>query len=569
MKSKIIILLFVLVFLSQFGFSQTVFNKNYDNDSLLDYIGAVIQSDDGGYLICGNTYNFSTGFIATLLIKTDCTGDTIWKKVYDLSNTGADSGESILQLYNKNYIVFGYYQDTILLKKDMFLMELDVKGNIDWFNAYGGTENEGGYMVKKTNDNGYILCGYTSSSMSNGGIDIYIVKTDSLGNIDWENNYGGSLDDVAYSIDLTYDNGYIIGGRTYSYGLGEDDLYMVKIDSLGNFKWQQTYGTSGDDYGETIIQTLDKGFAFVGSIENGSGNDDAYIVKTDSLGNFKWDKTYGTFSFGETFKRIIQLPDSSYIVSGGLGNNNPGDFDGWLIKLSPTGDSLWSMSYGNSAYTLGDYFYDICLTSDGGYAMGGQWNRIGPPYQNAWLVKTDSLGCDQPLCNNGCDSCAYINPEIYFPFDTVFLSSPTVQFIDTSDFAQAWHWDFGDSNTDTVKNPIHTYTDSGTYNVMLIAYYSDCSDTVYHTVIVCNDVGIEELYYKDLSIYPNPTNNSLNVVGDNIHSVEIFDITGKLVYTEECKKMHNIIDVKPFNPGLYFIIIQTNDSLFSEKLIIH
>lgn len=565
---KLLVILFVCAGIC--GYSQTAFNKNYDNDSLLDYIGTLIQTQDEGYLLGGNTYNFSTGYTATLLIKTDCTGDTIWKKVYDISYTGAEGAESLLQLDNGNYIVFGHFQDTLLLKKDIYLMELDIKGNIIWFNAYGGTDNEGSYMLKQTNDKGFFLCGYTSSSMSNGGNDIYIVKTDSIGNVDWENNYGGISDESGYSIDITSDGGYIIGGRTNSYGLGGDDLYMVKIDSQGNFKWQQTYGTSGDDYGETIIQTLDSGFVFVGGIDNGSGGYNSYIVKTDSLGNFKWDKTY-IHLYSNVFKGIAQLSDSSYIVTGSVKNiNNQSDIDGRLIKLDLNGDSLWTKSYGNPAYELGDYFYDMCLTDDGGYAMGGQWNRVGPPYQNAWLVKTDSLGCDQPICNNGCDSCAYINPKIHFPYDTVFLSYPTVQFIDTSDFAWSWYWNFGDSITDTVKNPTHTYTASGIYNVMLIAYYSDCSDTVYQQVVVVNDLSISEIHENDFKIYPNPANEIITIKSNDIvQQIKILDYYGRIIKTfTDIKEPEKTINISDLSRGLYFIKVQGKGFVKTKKLII-
>ncbi|MFH2142668.1 MAG: T9SS type A sorting domain-containing protein [Bacteroidota bacterium] len=567
---------FVIQILSTTGsYSQSVFNKHYDNNLLLDGVNAIIQTNDYGYLISGNSYNFSTGYTATLIIKTDCTGDTIWKKVYDLSNTGTESAMSLLELNNGGYIVSGYYQDTNLLKKDMYLMELDVKGNIIWFKAYGGTENEGSYMLKQTYDKGFILCGYTSSSMSYGGNDIYVVKTDSLGNVDWENNYGGVSDESGYSIDLTYDGGYIIGGKTYSYGLGVDDLYMVKIDSQGNFKWQKTYGTSGDDYGEMIIQTLDSGFVFVGGIDNGSGGYNSYIVKTDSSGNYEWDKIYTHIS-SNNFKIVRQLSDASYIVSGGK-RNIANNLDGWLVRLDLNGDSLWSKLYGNPAFSVHDYFYDMCLTYDGGYAMGGQWNRVGPPYQNAWLVKTDSMGCDQPICNNGCDSCAYIHPQIYFPYDTIYLSSPTVQFTDTSDFAQTWFWDFGDTYTDTVQHPIHTFATAGIYDIMLIAYYNDCSDTIYKQVIVVNDVGISEINHKKIyaRIYPNPNSGSMSLEykfkKESTGKLYIYDVTGEEILRYNLENDKGIINIKDknINPGVYLFKVISNDKIIkTDKLII-
>jgi len=565
---KRLLLILIILIVNKECISQSSFSKSYDNDSLLDYGMTVIQTLDNGYLLGGNTYDPFIGWNASLLIKTDCTGDTIWRKVYDLSSTGSDGVKSLIQKDNGNYIVFGSYQDTLLLRGDMFLMELNIYGDILWFNTFGEEENENGYILQRTLDKGYILCGYTDSDISNGGNDMYIVKTDSLGNEVWTKNYGGVNSDNAYSIDVTDDGGYIIGGISYSYSIGEDDLYMLKIDSIGNFEWDKTFGTTGDDYGETVIQTMDGGYAFVGCVEITNGNFDAYFVKTDNEGNVEWEETYGTPDYFEGFKLVKQLPDSSFIVSGGLANNSPGNFDGWVVKMTSNGDTIWTKTYGNPGYELGDYFYGFDITSDGGFVFGGQDNRIGPPYQNAWLVKTDSLGCYHSFCDFGCDSCAFINAEIFFTNDTILLSSPTVQFIDTSDFATQWFWDFGDSSSDTVKDPVHTFTNSGIFDVMLVSFYSDCTDTAYMTITVFNDLGVfnEE---KDLvQIFPNPTENKFVIQGiTDLQKIEIFSISGIEVYSFE--KQDNEVDVSKLGNGIYVLRIFTNESIISKKLIIN
>ncbi len=474
------ILLGILVNFNISIFGQVAFNKHFDADSTLDASFCCFQTLDEGYINAGTWYNPSFGIGGAFIIRTNCIGDTIWKKVYDLSSTGAEGFESGLELPDGNYIICGYLQDTVQLTGNAFLSKINYKGEIIWLKTYGGAINESAKMVKSTPDNGFIFSGY-SSSYTNGGNDYYLVKTDSEGNLQWQKHYGGVNDEVAYSIDFTKDGGYILGGKTNSYGFGGVDLFMIKVDANGDSLWQKTFGTTGDDYSETVISTLDSGYVMVGGTADSYGSYDAYMIKTDSLGNKLWDKVYGKTSNYEMLKYVIQLPDSSYTLSGSYWPDNTLKYQGWLVKTNKYGDSLWCKTYGNSG--VSDYIYEMCKTSDGGYALAGQYNRIGPPYQDMWLIKTDSLGCDSAICNFGCNACVYIQPRIWVSTTQSCYPQTTFSFRDTSDFATSWFWDFGDMATSTEKDPVHTYASAGTFTIKHIAYYSNCSDS---TEIIIN-----------------------------------------------------------------------------------
>ncbi|MFH2144338.1 MAG: T9SS type A sorting domain-containing protein [Bacteroidota bacterium] len=573
---KALIICFVFIFQFSNSFSQVSFNKHYDNDSIPNVAFCVFQTQDNGYILGGNTTNPSAGWQGSYLIRTDCAGDTIWEKVYVLSSTGANGFEFGVELLDGNYILCGYLQDTVQLSLDAFLMKINNKGEIIWLKTYGGAINEAAKMFKQTSDNGFIIVGY-SSSYTNGGNDFYLIKTDSNGNFQWQQHYGGAGDDVGYSIDFAKNGGYILGGRTDSYGLGVVDLYMIKVDYAGNFQWQKTFGTTGDDYSETVISTLDSGYVMVGGVADAYGSYDAYIVKTDAFGNKIWDKTYGKTSNYEMLKYVVQLPDSSFTLSGSFWPDNTLKYQGWLLKTNKYGDSLWCQTYGNSG--VSDYIYEMCKTTDGGYALAGQYNRIGPPYQDMWLIKTDSLGCDQPLCNFGCNACAYIQPHIWVFSDTVFLPNKTFAFQDSSDFALQWFWDFGDGTTDTVQNPVHIYDTTGTYIVKLISYYGNCSDSVFMNVYVVNNLNIINnnlSYTQFVKLYPNPAKENITIesspsLNGNVLIFELTDLLGQVVLkTTFTSTGKNEISLKELSTGLYLYHISDNNGniLIEDKLVI-
>ena len=182
-----------------------------------------------------------------------------------------------------------------------------------WIRIFGGTYQDVGYSVQKTSDGGYTVAGYTRS-FGAGGYDVYIVKTDSSGDTIWTRTYGGVGEDYGYSIQQTMDGGYIITGYTNSFGVGWDDVYLIKTDSTGDTLWTRTYGGTYFDLGNSVQQTQDGGYIIVGNT-NSFGNADIYIIKTNASGDTLWTRTYGgtNFDFGYS---VQQATDGGYIVAG-------------------------------------------------------------------------------------------------------------------------------------------------------------------------------------------------------------------------------------------------------------
>ncbi len=247
--------------------------------------------------------------------------------------------------------------------------------------TYGGTKSDYAESVEQTSDDGFILAGSTNS-FGSGGADAWLVKTNSSGSLLWKKTYGGNEDDLANSVQQTSDGGYIFVGYSQSFGAGGADFWLVKSDNLGNTVWDKTYGGYGFDYGNSVQETSDGGYVIAGTTSSfGAGDADYWLVKADSSGNQEWNKTYG--GKGNDYANSVQqTSDGGYILAG---RRNSGIV--WLVKTDPFGTQEWNKTYDG----IGDAT-SIQQTTDGGYIFTGMTTSFGAGSYDAWLVKTDSKG---------------------------------------------------------------------------------------------------------------------------------------------------------------------------------
>jgi len=206
------------------------FAKTYGGTSW-DEVSSVQQTSDGGYILAGYTSSFGAGGYDAFLIKTDENGNIVWIKTY--GGTGGDFSYSVQQASDGGYIVAGGTNSFGAGGLDVFLIKTDADGNIIWAKTYRGTGDEWARSFHQTSDGGYILAGATNS-FGVGGYDILLIKTDANGNIIWAKTYRGTDDEKAYSVKQTSDGGYIVAGKTRSFGAGSWDVFLVKTDANGN-----------------------------------------------------------------------------------------------------------------------------------------------------------------------------------------------------------------------------------------------------------------------------------------------------------------------------------------------
>ncbi|MBI3520137.1 MAG: T9SS type A sorting domain-containing protein [Bacteroidetes bacterium] len=222
-----------------------------------------------------------------------------------------------------------------------------------FFSTYGGSGYDVGYDVKQTLDKGYIITGSTSS-FGKGNTDLYLLKLDSMGQKRFETSFGGYNNEIGKGVIQLQDSSYVMVGYTSSFGIGGYDVFLVNADKNGNLLWQKTIGGSDWDFAYGIEQTTDGGFIISGTTYSfGYGNADGYIIKTDGAGNVVWSKTYGGKNDDE-FKSVTLTLDGGYALTGYTKSYNDSLGDAWVFKIDMNGDSLWSKYYGGNKEDFGN-----------------------------------------------------------------------------------------------------------------------------------------------------------------------------------------------------------------------
>jgi hypothetical protein len=248
-----------------------------------DWARSVHQTSDGGYILAGATNSFSAGSYDILLIKTDANGNIIWAKTY--GGTNYEDAYFVQQTSDGGYIVVGATNSFGAGGHDIFLIKADANGNIIWAKTYGGTNYDYAYSVQQTSDGGYIVAGLTTS-FGASGYDILLIKTDGNGDIIWTKTYRGIYEDGAYYVQQASDGGYILAGYTSSFGAGNYDIFLIKTDANGNIIWAKTYRGTDDEQAYSVQRTFDGGYIVAGRTRSFSaGSWDAFLIKTDANGD--------------------------------------------------------------------------------------------------------------------------------------------------------------------------------------------------------------------------------------------------------------------------------------------
>ena len=252
--------------------------------------------------------------------------------------------------------------------------------------TYGGDKYDGAINNLATMDGSHIIVG-TTDNYGAVGDDMWVFKVAGDGSMTWSRHYGGDGNESGFNVIATVDGGYAVVGATTSYGAGEEDLWLVKVDSEGNMQWNQTYGGVYDDEGWMLLQTSDGGYLITGLTCTSDGLADGWLVKTDGTGNLQWHKTYGG-NGDDDFYGLTATTDNGYILTGLTNSTGAGKYDVWLIKVNSEGTEQWAKTYGGAENDIGyiafesqtDFVVD-CITYS--YGAGGG---------DIWLLKVDAMG---------------------------------------------------------------------------------------------------------------------------------------------------------------------------------
>lgn len=418
-----VVLLFVLLLLESAltGAPPIQWQKTFGGSNP-DEGRSVQQTSDGGYIITGFTSSFGPTDPNVYLIKTDPNGDIRWQKTF--GGSGRDQGGSVQQTTDGGYIISGLTQSNGAGNWDVYLIKTDPNGNLQWQKTFGEADSdEYGSSVQQTTDGGYIIAGYTTS-YGTGDTDVYLVKTDPNGDSKWQNTFGWINSEYGFSVQQTFDGGYVVAGYIWFSGGGVWDVYLIKTDPNGYLKWAKTFGGSGGDSGNSVQQTSDGGYVIVGYTNSfGAGYFDVYLVKTDPNGNSQWQKTFGGSDYDMGYS-VQQTSDGGYIVAGYAGavdSYRGGDF--YIIKTDPDGNSAWQKTVGGGNREVG---YSAQQTEDGGYVIAGYTDSYGAGYADVYLIKLCSDGTLSADFN--CNGTVYYEDLAILAFE--WLQPPVMLFAD-------------------------------------------------------------------------------------------------------------------------------------------
>lgn len=255
---------------------------------------------------------------------------------------------------------------------------------------YGGENDDEATAVVASSDGGYAIAG-TTSSFGAGGQNFWLIKVDENGNMQWNKTYGGAESDVMTDMVCTADGGYIMVGETSSYGAGESDFWLLKVDSSGNMQWNKTFGNQTAELATCVIQTSDGEYALAGYGLENNATDTALFIKTDSSGKVQWTRTYGRDEEESGVYSVVQTGDGGYALAGVTASYSEAgaEADFWLVKTDSEGVMEWNRTY-TSQNT--DCAKSLVQTDDGGYTLAGFVRPAIIAPSDVWVIHVDSAG---------------------------------------------------------------------------------------------------------------------------------------------------------------------------------
>lgn len=349
---------------------------------------ALLETEEGVFLIAGETTSFGAGGLDGYLVAVGEDGNPAFTKTYggaldDYLNAMAQSSEGSLFLAGGT--------TTEENGTDMYLVRTDSAGNRLWSKTYGGEGDENANAIVVTDDGGLVLAG-TTDSIGAGANDFYLVRADGDGNALWSQTYGGASFELLYAAQVTSDGGIVLAGVTGSSGAGGSDAYVVKTDGAGVSDWARTFGGTQNEYVYSVIEVSTGGYLAVGSTTSaGAGGADAYVLRIDAAGNQVWAQNFGGAG-QDRAQSVVELAEGGFLVGGYTDSSGAGLTDAFLLKLDADGNAVWEdgwLTYGGEG---GDRANAVVETAAGGFAFAGETSSSGAGGLDVYFGRTDAEG---------------------------------------------------------------------------------------------------------------------------------------------------------------------------------
>lgn len=454
-------------------FGEVDWAKAY-GDSEDDYSWDLLVTKNNEIVGCGLTNSFGTPYAAATLTKTDSNGKVLWF-------TGAYSTSGNLEFYRITETSTGHILATGLAgtskkKDDIILCKFTPKGQLLWTRLIGSNASDEAMGIMETSEGNYLLAGVTNDANGNGSSDFAAVKTDSAGNVIWKKRYGGNNGERLNSV-IEINNSYYFCGWSSSDGNGEDDIFLMNTDTAGNVNWIKSYGSNRNELCFNIMMDVNgsdtslllTGYTEKFSSQGSSNNRNTYLLKVNLKGNMIWARSYGSSDRdGHWPTGIAKNDDAGYYLFASTNSFGSGDYDLYLIKTDTAGNTGCHQkdpSFNSKTVTGwkgADFGRDSVVHYFTGTATitGTNW-KISAKSQCCSLYS--KVSGDDTLCMG----------------DTATLTSASLP-------GYAYTWSLGGSTVS--KNPVLEvpYGNEGYYNLEVVGVNSKCS-SVYDTVTIVDD----------------------------------------------------------------------------------
>jgi hypothetical protein len=315
--------------------------------------------------------------------------DSLWMRTY--GGPENDGFRSVIRSTDGGAVAVGYTYSFGPANSNVFAVKVDDNGNTLWTRAYGGDGMDYGCGVCETGDGCYVIAGYTMSSGA-GREDVYLLKINASGDTVWTRTYGGPESDEARAVCATGDGYVVVTGCTDSYGAGENDLYLLKVDSTGDTVWTRTYGSSRFEWGQGVCETQDNCYAACGTSDSLTLELDIYMVKVDADGNLIWENFYGepAYSSPDWGMDVDLVADTALVVAGYVAIEIRDVSDACLVTVDLDGNETGGRKWKSSYY---QYANSVCPTHDGGQVFVGTTKLVADQTNDLLLLKRlPSLG---------------------------------------------------------------------------------------------------------------------------------------------------------------------------------
>jgi hypothetical protein len=324
------------------------------------YAYSAVATNDGGYAVAGYIRPSVTYNSYVYLIKTSADGSHSWSKTYDCG-IESSRGYSVIQTSDGGYAITGVAESMATLLK------VDANGTLQWSKTFNLGSETYGYSVQQTSDGGYAIAGYArDETVDDYTNDVCLIKTDKNGALQWNKTYGGSGNQMAYSMILTSNGEYVIAGSAQT----EDSTsaMLLKVDANGVEKWMKVYNSTNDNFGQSLVAAPDGGYAIAGySYNDATYTDDVYLVKTDANGTMQWSQTYGTADYDRGYS-IVTTPEGGYAIAGYSEPTTSYTYDMLLVKVSSNGTLQWTKTWGGGA---SERARALVASQDGSFVLAG------------------------------------------------------------------------------------------------------------------------------------------------------------------------------------------------------